>query len=112
MDESLKMFLDGIALKKAANMKETKIKEIAESDMDKQGIMAIYESKEICAKVLIRRNIKKYADAYGDDFTKEYARKRCESDTIETIMKNVPYATCPDWFGDYFDARYSEVINN
>lgn len=116
MDESLKGFLDGIALKKMKETKmkdaqEAKIKDIAESGMDKQDIMAIWESKEIYAKVLIRRKIREYADAYGEDFTKEYARKRCESDAIVTIMTSAPYAKCPDWFGDYFDARYSEEIS-
>ena len=90
---------------------ETEIAKIAEGNMDKQDIMTKYESKDVYAKVLIRRKIRKYADAYGEDFTKEYARKRCESDAIVTIMTSAPYAKCPDWFGDYFDARYSEEIS-
>ncbi len=34
MDESLKEFLDGIAIKMMKRMQEAKMKEIAESDMD------------------------------------------------------------------------------
>lgn len=90
---------------------ETQIKKIAEGNMDKQDIMAKYESKEIYAKVLIRRKIRKYADAYGKDFTKDYAMQRCESDAIVTIMISAPYAKCPDWFGDYFDKVYTEEIS-
>lgn len=93
-------------------MKEIKLKEIAESGMDKQDMFCKYDcTKDDYAKVLIHRKIRKYADAYGEDFSKEYARKRCESDAIVTIMTSAPYAKCPDWFGDYFDARYSEEIS-
>lgn len=93
-------------------MKETKLKEIAESGMDKQDMFCKYDcTKDDYAKVLIHRVMKKYADAYGEDFIKMYAKVRCESNAIETIMKEVPYAKCPDWFGDYFDARYSEEIS-
>ena len=91
---------------------ETEIKKIAESGMDKYDVLTAYEGvPNIWAKVLIRRVIKNYADAYGDDFKKMYAKVRCESKAIETIMNSVPYATCPDWFGDYFDKVYSEEIS-
>ena len=100
-----------------ANMKkitEEDVARIAATNMDKLDIYNKYENVDyphLYGSVIVRRMIKKYAGAYGADFLKMYARTRCESATIEALLRSVPYSTCPDWFGDYFTKVYTEEIS-
>lgn len=92
---------------------EEDVARIAATNMDKLDIYSKYENVDyphLYGSVVVRRMVKKYADAYGDDFDKMYAKIRCERATIEALLSSVPYATCPDWFGDYFDKVYTEEI--